>query len=255
MSKQSQRYIDAIASGPAQAHYMESLSTVVDEKPIKLFFVYVTLLKAACNQCSFDSVMDLGCATGNLSRLFSTISNTVIGLDMSEVFIDVARKRSQNISNIEYYVTDATNVEEDRILSRKYDLIIMRGFPPLNREIYSGPEEAIRNHIKLLENYTNLLSEKGVVLIDNPSRKLHDQYISLEYIRPLFPIVTEGVDPDLYTAVNMMLLSRNPKAALKITKTLSFFFHLMGYGRNICLIGRKPSPANHPCLNTKSGEA
>lgn len=45
---------------------------------------------------SEDKILDIGCATGNLTELLSTVSKNVIGVDLDSELLSIARKKSNN---------------------------------------------------------------------------------------------------------------------------------------------------------------
>lgn len=58
-----------------------------------------------------ETVLDLGCGQGILSRELSPLVRKVIGLDLSGRLIKLARRRSGRLGNIEYVVGDAENMK------------------------------------------------------------------------------------------------------------------------------------------------
>ena len=56
-------------------------------------------------------ILDMGCGNGSLSRLFAKAGASVVAVDFSEVFIQLAKERSKDL-NIDYRVIDATDNEQ-----------------------------------------------------------------------------------------------------------------------------------------------
>ncbi len=57
------------------------------------------------------SALDIGCGTGEFSRLLAGRSQHVLGLDFSPVMIQVARSRSADYPNLEFQLADATRYD------------------------------------------------------------------------------------------------------------------------------------------------
>jgi SAM-dependent methyltransferase len=55
---------------------------------------------------SLGSALDLGCGTGEFSRLLATRAERVLGLDLSPNMVRVARERSAHLPNVEFQVAD-----------------------------------------------------------------------------------------------------------------------------------------------------
>ena len=53
--------------------------------------------------------LDIGCGTGEFSRLIAQRFDRVIALDLSPKTIEIARQRSQDYRNIDYRVADILN--------------------------------------------------------------------------------------------------------------------------------------------------
>ena len=67
------------------------------------------LLKQLPNRC--QTILDLGCGTGQFSRLLSDRAERVVALDLSPNSIQVAQQKSQQFDNINYQVADAARWE------------------------------------------------------------------------------------------------------------------------------------------------
>jgi ubiquinone/menaquinone biosynthesis C-methylase UbiE len=52
------------------------------------------------------SALDIGCGTGEFSRLLSKRFEEVIATDLSPNMIEVAKQRSRQFSNIDFQVAD-----------------------------------------------------------------------------------------------------------------------------------------------------
>src|SRR3990167_1493775 len=70
-------------------------------------------------------ILDMGCCNGSLSRLFAKAGASVVAVDFSEVFIQLAKERSKDL-NIDYRVIDATDNEQLKSLIdvEKFDYVV-----------------------------------------------------------------------------------------------------------------------------------
>lgn len=107
-----------------------------------------------------NQVLDIGCGSGNKSILLSKYFEHVIGIDISDSFLQIAehKKNAKGIKNIQFINMDAEKMD----FSEKFDMIISRTtFHHLN----------IAN---VLERCVSLLNNGGVIYIkdnvsDNPT--------------------------------------------------------------------------------------
>jgi|SRR5687768_5404878 len=56
------------------------------------------------------NVLDIGCGSGWAARLLAQAANHVIGIDVSDEMIRVAREQSNHLTNVEYQVASAENL-------------------------------------------------------------------------------------------------------------------------------------------------
>lgn len=77
------------------------------------------LLKFIPNEC--EKAIDIGCGTGEFTRLLAEKSHTVEGIDLSPEMIRVAEEQSRKYNNIKYQVED---VLEWDLGQEKYDCIV-----------------------------------------------------------------------------------------------------------------------------------
>ncbi|MTK12438.1 MAG: class I SAM-dependent methyltransferase [Clostridiaceae bacterium] len=77
------------------------------------------LLKFIPNEC--EKAIDIGCGTGEFTRLLAEKSYTVEGIDLSPEMIRVAEEQSRKYNNIKYQVED---VLEWDLGQEKYDCIV-----------------------------------------------------------------------------------------------------------------------------------
>jgi len=62
------------------------------------------LLKQLPDRC--ETVLDVGCGTGEFSRLLAERANRVVAMDLSSNMIEVAKQRSRQYLNIDFQVAD-----------------------------------------------------------------------------------------------------------------------------------------------------
>jgi ubiquinone/menaquinone biosynthesis C-methylase UbiE len=77
------------------------------------------LLKQLPNRC--QTVLDVGCGTGEFSRLLANRADRVIAIDLSPNMIEVAKERSSQFSNIDFQVAD---VLKWQFPAEKFDAIV-----------------------------------------------------------------------------------------------------------------------------------
>ncbi len=77
------------------------------------------LLKQLPNRC--QTVLDVGCGTGEFSRLLANRADQVIAIDLSPNMIEVAKERSSQFSNIDFQVAD---VLKWQFPAEKFDAIV-----------------------------------------------------------------------------------------------------------------------------------
>ncbi len=77
------------------------------------------LLKQLPSQC--QTALDIGCGTGEFSRLLSKRFERVVAIDLSSNMIEVAKQRSSQFSNIDFQVTDVLHWE---LVAEQFDVII-----------------------------------------------------------------------------------------------------------------------------------
>ena len=76
------------------------------------------LLKQLPAQC--ETALDIGCGTGEFSRLLAKRFERVVAIDLSPNMIEVAKQRSKQFSNIDFQVADVLHWE---FPSEKFDVI------------------------------------------------------------------------------------------------------------------------------------
>lgn len=77
------------------------------------------LLKQLPAQCK--TVLDIGCGTGEFSRLLAKRVERVVAIDLSSNMIEVAKQRSRQFSNIDFQVADVSQWEPT---AEQFDVIV-----------------------------------------------------------------------------------------------------------------------------------
>ena len=100
----------------------------------------------------FDSVLDLGCGTGNFLNKLEKYFRRTVGIDLSKDMIEVAKL---NCKNTEFYVKSVTDFD----LKEKFDLITCN-FDMINHL------DSISDWEKMFRLVYNHLEDGGVFLFD-----------------------------------------------------------------------------------------
>jgi 2-polyprenyl-3-methyl-5-hydroxy-6-metoxy-1,4-benzoquinol methylase len=123
------------------------------------------------------NVLDLACGEGHYSRILEKIgAKEVIGIDISENMINIAKKENQinNIKNVKYYNCNVTEMELLDIEVEYFDIVIAAYL--LN---YASSKEELFNFTKNIFKYLKP-GCKFVTINDNPSIYCFDN-CSLKY--------------------------------------------------------------------------
>ncbi len=67
------------------------------------------------------TVLDVGCGTGEFSRLLANRADNVVAIDLSPNMVEVAKQRSRRFSNIDFQVADILQWE---LPAEKFDAIV-----------------------------------------------------------------------------------------------------------------------------------
>lgn len=76
-----------------------------------------TLAKLHINPTKDDSILDFGCGVGRLSEYLAPHAKKIIGVDLSEEMLIVARKNSKN-QNVEYKIIDELDLIKEDIFDK-----------------------------------------------------------------------------------------------------------------------------------------
>jgi ubiquinone/menaquinone biosynthesis C-methylase UbiE len=64
-------------------------------------------LVSLLNPSKRDAILEIGCGTGRLTRPIARKCKTMIGIDISERMLSVAKRKSRRLANVQYEVADA----------------------------------------------------------------------------------------------------------------------------------------------------
>lgn len=105
----------------------------------------------------YKRALDLGCGTGNLTRRLSAHAEQVLGIDVSQVAIAQATRRTNEQSNLQFQQGDALNLSRD--LDNGFDLVVIADtlyyLSPLSKEVL----QAVRDQV------LQLLVPGGILLL------------------------------------------------------------------------------------------
>lgn len=144
-----------------------------------------------------DNILDIGTGTGVLIPFYKELNKdgSIIGIDISEGMLNVAKRKFSKLSNVEFKIID---VENDSI-KEKFDKIVLYSmFPHLN--------DRVRTIDKLVKNNLN---ENGQLLIAHSD--------SREFLNNLHKNTDDRVSEDRLIDVNEQK-KLFEDAGLKVTK-------------------------------------
>ncbi len=144
-----------------------------------------------------DNILDIGTGTGVLIPFYKELNKdgSIIGIDISEGMLNVAKRKFSKLSNVEFKIID---VENDSI-KEKFDKIVLYSmFPHLN--------DRVRTIDKLVKNNLN---ENGQLLIAHSN--------SREFLNNLHKNADDRVSEDRLIDVNEQK-KLFEDAGLKVTK-------------------------------------
>lgn len=113
------------------------------------------ILLALLNIKKGDSILDVGCGTGNLTKkLYDISQGVVIGIDPSPGMIEEAKKNYGNVINFEI------GSAENYLINRNFDVIFC-----------NSTFQWIKNQKLAINNFYNSLRKNGKIGIQAPAKK------------------------------------------------------------------------------------
>jgi 2-polyprenyl-3-methyl-5-hydroxy-6-metoxy-1,4-benzoquinol methylase len=110
-------------------------------------------------------IIELGSAMGHMTEILSKIAKTIVAVDGSRDFIEIAQKRVENSNNVKFYESYFENFR----LDEKFDCLIMHHIL-----------EHIENPIPLLSNIKKFLKKESVVAISVPNAHALSRQLAVE---------------------------------------------------------------------------
>ena len=105
------------------------LSQIESGQDLSYNYILVPAINELLESCNITKVVDLGCGSGSLTRLIAKNAIFVIGIDMSEKNIELAKRKSSAFSNINYVNIDIENfistVEESSFTTAVANMTLM----------------------------------------------------------------------------------------------------------------------------------
>jgi 2-polyprenyl-6-hydroxyphenyl methylase/3-demethylubiquinone-9 3-methyltransferase len=149
-------------------------STVIAFNHERLRYVKQTIAERFGDQKI--TVLDVGCGAGLLTQPLAECGHSVIGIDASEVNIEVANRHGKGLDNLNYrHVLSRTLVQE----GQRFDLV-------LNTEVL----EHVPDPTQLLEECAQLVAPGGIMILATLNRTWQSYLVGIigaEYILRALP--------------------------------------------------------------------
>lgn len=114
--------------------------------------VFRLIKESIGSDINFDTILDFGCGAGRLTVHFSKRAKKVIGLDVSEDIITIAKRNTKKfgINNIEYMISDGdfSNLKVDMV----HSYIVLQHINP-------------SQGYKIIDNLLNCVNSEGVACL------------------------------------------------------------------------------------------
>ena len=86
------------------------------------FVVFPALLKIFRNVKN-KKILDLGCGSGDFSQMLAEKGANVVGVDISEKWIEICEERHASSKNLKFLVADGSNLKQIR--NNTFDFVVM----------------------------------------------------------------------------------------------------------------------------------
>lgn len=139
------------SSTRAREFYAQTYDVVVSDWPGELDFYRSFAIEAASRG---ESVLDIACGTGRVAIPLAKQGIKVVGLDISTPMLDVAREKSQGVSNIKLVEGDMRSFD----LGERFGLIMIPGHAFQNLV-------EIEDQVICLRSIARHLEENGILII------------------------------------------------------------------------------------------
>ncbi|MBV6518769.1 MAG: SAM-dependent methyltransferase [Candidatus Brocadia sp.] len=136
-----------------------------------------------------ETILDIGCGTGNHDVLFAKRGYEIYGIDRSEEMIHIAKSRSHNLQNINFSVGNS----ESFTLDKKFDVVVslfhVMSYQIKNESLYGSLKNAY-DHLKADGLFIFDFWYGPAVLTDRPSVRLKElEDASLKIYRIATPVM------------------------------------------------------------------
>lgn len=148
-------------------------SEIFPHKPVQLQFI-----KNRAGELSGKSILDIGCATGELAFQLATEGAQIVGIDLNEDLLQQAKSKNAN-SNIKFQVGNMLNLKND-FQQGQFDTVLCFG----NTLVHLQTKELVQ---QMLKGVFTVLKSNGIFLL----QILNYDYILKEHITQL-PLIETG---------------------------------------------------------------
>lgn len=93
------------------------------------------------------TILDIGCGSGTHAIPLTSRGYNVVGFDVSEAMIRIAKEKSRNITNLDFHVMDIRNFQIDRKFDACIVMFAVLGYVTKNSDIMESLNN-IRKHLK-----------------------------------------------------------------------------------------------------------
>ncbi len=130
-----------------------------------------------------DNILDLGCGNGRLFELIKDRKISYVGIDSSKKFIEIAREKYKNYTNVRFLVGDALKTKfKDNDFDSIYSIALLHQIP------------SKKYRLKFLEEAKRILKDKGFLILTvwNLWQKKYIKYVLRTFILKLkIPFLTK----------------------------------------------------------------
>lgn len=165
-----------------------------------------------------DRVLEIGCNDGVSSNFFSQYCKSVDAIDLDDKAV---KEASDNFPHINFKCVNALTYN----FEKKYDVIIMLDFI----EHFTKDDGE-----KLLEKYSQLLSNRGMIMVGTPSKYFEEYRAEHNKLHHLHEYYPEELEELMYKYFNRtMMFSMNDEVVHTGNLKLAWFIYSIGsYPRN-----------------------
>lgn len=180
---------------------------------------------------SANAVLDLACGTGILTRLIADAhpSAKIIGIDIMQNYLDVAKTNSQNYGNITFLNQDAEKLE----LDLKFDCITASYLPK-----YCNAEILVKSCTKHLKNNGMIIFHDFTYPKNSVMQSLWDLYFVMLNFVGIFVPSWKEVFSDLPKLIRSTTWLEDYEKAM-MDNGLKTEQKLLTFGSSVILVGKK----------------